>query len=151
RDSMSSHMIWPVFGRQSKRSPDLRPPDAAHPDVQAGVAPTEATSPARRRIEAFGATTDPRLVWRADQYDEALNVLKAAVLDKRNRLLILTGDPGTGKTLLSHVLADELGIADARVGRLLYPDLEGIEFARGIAQAFGQPTTFKTERGFLSH
>jgi type II secretory pathway predicted ATPase ExeA len=113
--------------------------------------PTEEISPAVRRVEAFGTTTDARLVWRADQYDEALRVLRAAVLDERNRLLILTGDPGTGKTLLSRVLGDELGVANVRVGRLLYPDLEGIEFVRGIAQAFGQPITFKTERGFLNH
>jgi general secretion pathway protein A len=108
---------------------------------------------ARRRSPdpsaAFRGTVDPAQLWRVGQYDLALTALRAGVLGGV-RILVLTGEPGTGKTVLTRALAWDLRPAGVVTGRLLYPMLDGIDLLRGIAQAFGLSTEFDTEESFIA-
>lgn len=88
----------------------------------------------------------PEALWRAEQYDSALKSLAAGILD--GGVLLLTGEPGTGKTTLTHAVAAEVRREGVVVGRLVYPVLEGVEFLSGVAEAFGLPGALTTRAEF---
>ncbi|HXH84215.1 MAG TPA: ATP-binding protein, partial [Candidatus Tectomicrobia bacterium] len=96
---------------------------------------------------AFQATADPGALWLVGQYEDALQTLSAAVLGRQG-LLLLVGEPGTGKTVLTHALAARFRDGAVRIGRLLYPVLEGLELLRAVADALGTPALFEDEDGF---
>jgi type II secretory pathway predicted ATPase ExeA len=58
----------------------------------------------------FPATPDDSLYYPATGHESALQTLARAVEDDEG-ILLLTGEPGTGKTLLGHCLTDRLGAA----------------------------------------
>lgn len=97
---------------------------------------------------AFQPTADPASLWLTGQYDDALRMLRAAVLGRQG-LLVLVGESGTGKTVLAHALATRLRDDAVVVGRLLYPILEGMDVLAAVAEAFGLPVTFNDRGGFL--
>lgn len=86
-------------------------------------------------------------LWRRGQYDVALTSLTTAVLGDAG-VLVLTGDPGTGKTALLHALNADVQARGVVVGRLLYPVLESVDFLSGIAEGFGLPGGFTTVAEF---
>ncbi len=57
---------------------------------------------------AFATSTDPKSLWPGKTYRDALATLQDGILQNAG-LLLLTGDPGTGKTLVTNVLLDRLG------------------------------------------
>lgn len=63
-------------------------------------------------------------------------------------VLVLTGEPGTGKTALIHALTAEVEREGVVVGRLLYPVLEDLDFLSGIADAFGLSGAFTSRVEF---
>jgi general secretion pathway protein A len=85
---------------------------------------------------AFQPSADRGSLWLAGQYDDALRMLRSAVLGRQG-LLALVGEPGTGKTVLAHALTVRLQDEGVVVGRLLYPILEGMDLRAAIAEAFG--------------
>ena len=52
----------------------------------------------------FRHTTDPRFLYANAAYNEVYAALLAGIRERKG-LLILTGEPGTGKTTLLHLLA----------------------------------------------
>lgn len=97
---------------------------------------------------AFQPTADPASLWLTGQYDDALRMLRSAVLGRQG-LLALVGESGTGKTVLAHALATRLREDTVVVGRLLYPILEGMDLLAAVAEAFGLPVTFKDRDAFV--
>jgi type II secretory pathway predicted ATPase ExeA len=97
---------------------------------------------------AFQPTADPASLWLTGQYDDALRMLRSAVLGRQG-LLALVGESGTGKTVLAHALATRLRDDTVVVGRLLYPILEGMDVLAAVAEAFGLPVTFTDRDGFV--
>jgi len=85
---------------------------------------------------AFQPSADRGSLWLAGQYDDALRMLRSAVLGRQG-FLALVGEPGTGKTVLAHALTVRLQDEAVVVGRLLYPILEGMDLRAAIAEAFG--------------
>jgi len=97
---------------------------------------------------AFRPTADPAFLWRGPQYEVALTLMQAAVVGDGG-LLVLTGPPGTGKTVLTQSLVAELRDSPVLVGRVLCPSFEDIDFVRMVALAFGLPARFETREAFL--
>jgi type II secretory pathway predicted ATPase ExeA len=103
--------------------------------------PSEAT-------RAFQPTADWSSLWLVGQYDDALRMLRAAMLGRQG-LLLLVGETGIGKTVVAHALSVQAREEHVAVGRLPYPIIEGIDPLAAVAEAFGLPADFKDRAGFL--
>lgn len=92
--------------------------------------------PDAARGRPFQPTTDPHTLWPGTCHREALEQLLAGVR-AGDRLLVLTGDVGTGKTIVANALAERLRQEGAVVGRVDYPNAEPSEFLQSAAAALG--------------
>jgi type II secretory pathway predicted ATPase ExeA len=82
----------------------------------------------------FRKTPDPRYLFLNEAYEEALEQLLYAVEERD--LALLTGEVGSGKTLLSRALVDRLG-ERYEVGMILNPRLSPRQFLRAAAAELG--------------
>lgn len=88
----------------------------------------------------FRNTPDPQYFFFARQYEEALARAIYVVTEGQGAML-LTGDCGCGKTLLTRVLVDELDPARFEVALVPYPNLEPDELLGEILRQFGFEVT----------
>jgi general secretion pathway protein A len=86
------------------------------------------------REKPFRKTPDPRYLFLNDTYEEALERLIFAV--EEQELALLTGEVGSGKTLLTRALADRVGDR-CEVGMILNPRLSPRQFLRTTAREIG--------------
>jgi type II secretory pathway predicted ATPase ExeA len=86
------------------------------------------------REKPFRKTPDPRYLYLNATYEEALEQLLYAVEERE--LALLTGEVGSGKTLLSRALVDRLGDR-CEVGMILNPRLSPRQFLRTVASELG--------------
>jgi general secretion pathway protein A len=86
------------------------------------------------RERAFRKTPDPRYLYLNDTYEEALEQLVYAVDEME--IALLTGEVGSGKTLLSRALVDRLGDR-YEVGMILNPRLSPRQFLAVTATELG--------------
>jgi type II secretory pathway predicted ATPase ExeA len=93
--------------------------------------------------KAFQPTTDPKVLWRSGQYAQALSRLRTAIASEHG-LLLLLGEVGTGKTILTNALVESLAEGNIRAGKLVYPSLHLPEFRAAVAEAFGLPSPLPT-------
>ncbi len=98
------------------------------------------------REKAFSKTPDPRFLFLSEAHQEALAQLEYAVEEKE--IAVLTGEIGTGKTLLSRVLMDRL---DERyeIANVLHPGLSTTAFLRTVAQELGVGEPARTKQGIV--
>ncbi len=82
----------------------------------------------------FRKTPDPRYLFLNETYEEALEQLLFAV--EEMELALLTGEVGSGKTLLTRALVDRLG-ERYEVGMILNPRLSPRQFLRATAAELG--------------
>lgn len=86
------------------------------------------------RERAFRKTPDPRYLYLGESHEEALEQLQFAV--EEMELALLTGEVGSGKTLVSRALVDRLGDR-YEVGMILNPRLSPAQFLRATALELG--------------
>jgi type II secretory pathway predicted ATPase ExeA len=86
------------------------------------------------REKPFRKTPDPRYLFLNDTYEEALERLVFAV--EEVELALLTGEVGSGKTLLTRALVDRLGDR-YEVGMILNPRLSPRQFLKATASELG--------------
>jgi type II secretory pathway predicted ATPase ExeA len=86
------------------------------------------------REKPFRKTPDPRYLFLNESYEEALEQLLYAVEERD--LALLTGEVGSGKTLLSRTLVDRLGDR-YEVGMILNPRLSPRQFLRTVVSELG--------------
>ncbi len=86
------------------------------------------------RERAFKKTPDPRYLYLGESHEEALEQLLFAV--EEMELALLTGEVGSGKTLVSRALVDRLG-ERYEVGMILNPRLSPAQFLRATALELG--------------
>jgi len=83
----------------------------------------------------FRNTPDPRFLFRSTAHQEALDRLLYAVEERE--LTVLVGEVGTGKTLLTRALLDELDETKHAVAMLLNPRLTPTQLLRTLAIEWG--------------
>jgi len=86
------------------------------------------------REKPFRKTPDPRYLYLNETYEEALERLLFAVEERE--LALLTGEVGSGKTLLTRALVDRVGDR-CEVGMILNPRLPPRQFLRATAKELG--------------
>jgi type II secretory pathway predicted ATPase ExeA len=86
------------------------------------------------REKPFRKTPDPRYLFLSETHEEALERLLFAV--EEMDLALLTGEVGSGKTLLTRALADRLGDR-YEVGMILNPRLSPRQFLKTVAVELG--------------
>jgi len=84
--------------------------------------------------KAFRKTPDPRYLYLNEVYEEALEQLLYAV--EEWELALLTGEVGSGKTLLSRAMIDRVG-ERYEVGMILNPRLPPRQFLAAMARELG--------------
>jgi len=97
----------------------------------------------------FQITTDPKFLWLGEKHQEALAMLKYAVLDNKG-FLLLTGDVGTGKTTLINALQKDLD-SNTIVASVVDPKLEKLEFFDFLANVFKIEKELTNKADFIIH
>ncbi len=97
----------------------------------------------------FRNTPDPRFLYYTDEHEEALVRLLYVVTESRGGML-LTGEYGSGKTLLTRVFLSELNEDTFHVAFVTNPNLEPFDFLREIVYQFGQ-TPVQTSKVDVLH
>jgi len=92
----------------------------------------------------FEITPDPSFLFPTTRHNEALASLYYGVTSHRG-FVVLTGEVGTGKTLILRSLLGLLQRRDVAFALILNPTLSPLEFIRYIARDFGLPVGDKAK------
>ena len=90
---------------------------------------------------------DPRFLWLGEKHKEALAALEYAILESKG-FLLLTGDAGTGKTLLINGLLKSTRVK-AIIATIPDPDLEILDFFNFLSEEFQMKKIFESKGSFL--
>lgn len=107
----------------------------------------QSPGPSTLSVRAFATSTDPRFLWPGKTYQDALATLQDGILQNAG-LLLLTGDPGSGKTLVTNALLDCLG-DKVVAAKITYPTLPPADFYRSIGAAYAIAGDLETRASFL--
>jgi len=84
----------------------------------------------------FQLMPDPRLVFKSRNHTRALSYLIYG-MERREGLVVITGDVGTGKTLLLQTLLIQPHMQNLAIGRLAMANLDAAAVLPAVAGAFG--------------
>ena len=99
------------------------------------------------KAKPFQITSDPKSLWLGEKHSEALATLKYGILENKG-FLLLTGDIGTGKTVLINQLTRMIDVA-AIVATIPDPGLTTMDFFKFLAQEFNIKGKFASKGDFL--
>ncbi len=94
-------------------------------------------------VNPFGETPDPDFYYASLQHSEALLALEMAMRERKG-FSLLTGEVGTGKTLLARMLLSSVR-SQANTALILYPKLSEIQLLQTICEEFEIPLGFSNE------
>jgi general secretion pathway protein A len=97
----------------------------------------------------FSITPDPRFLFLSPSHQEALGYLFYGI-EERKGFITVTGEVGTGKTLLCRALLDRLG-RQVRTALIFNSFLSEIELLRSINEDFGIPQSGATRKELIDH
>ena len=92
----------------------------------------------RTAASRFGA--NPRIPWLAGPHGDVLTGLRSAVFGGAGAL-VLTGDAGTGKTLVARTLAELMRAQGMAIAHLDRPAQSPDDFLQAVGEAYGWPDT----------
>ncbi|GAB4261136.1 MULTISPECIES: ExeA family protein [Deferrisoma] len=95
----------------------------------------------------FRRTPDPAYLYPSEVHAEALERL--AYCAEQGDLALLTGDVGTGKTLLTRALADRLEAGAFRLGWIVHPRLSPAQLLAAVAGELGVERPPRSRRACL--
>lgn len=96
----------------------------------------------------FEISPDPRFYYGTPQHNEALAVLSYGI-DRRKGFVVVTGEVGTGKTLLARYILKTLTWQKIAVGYIFNPLLSTLEFLQYTARDMGVPIIAKNKGELL--
>ena len=96
----------------------------------------------------FEITPDPSFLFSTKRHNEALAALYYGVR-RRKGFVVMTGEVGTGKTLLVRCLLQLLSRSNVTYAYVFNPRLSPTEFLQYVAGDFRLPTAGKTKSDFL--
>ena len=96
----------------------------------------------------FEISPDPRFYYGTPQHNEALAVLSYGI-DRRKGFVVVTGEVGTGKTLLARYILKTLTWQKIAVGYVFNPVLSTLEFLQYAAKDMGVPIVAKNKGELL--
>jgi general secretion pathway protein A len=97
----------------------------------------------------FSITPDPRFLFLSPSHQEALGHLLYGI-EERKGFITVTGEVGTGKTLLCRALLERLG-RHVRTALIFNAFLSEIELLRSINEDFGIPADGTTRKELIDH
>jgi general secretion pathway protein A len=95
----------------------------------------------------FSISPDSRFLWMSEKHKEALAALKYGVMENKG-FLVLTGEVGTGKTLLINALI-RITEVKAIIATIPDPDLEVMDFFKLLSEEFKMNKVFSGKGDFL--
>jgi general secretion pathway protein A len=95
----------------------------------------------------FSISPDSRFLWMSEKHKEALAALKYGVMENKG-FLVLTGEVGTGKTLLINALI-RITQVKAVIATIPDPDLEIMDFFNLLSEEFNMDKVFSSKGDFL--
>ncbi|MDJ0784743.1 MAG: AAA family ATPase [Desulfosarcinaceae bacterium] len=95
----------------------------------------------------FEAKPDPAFFWGGDPFKEALAMMEYTIVEGKG-FMSLTGDGGSGKTLLIQALAERIKDS-AILAHAATPKLEKLGFFRMTAELLGLDLNFNTKGEFI--
>jgi general secretion pathway protein A len=98
--------------------------------------------------EPFGIVPDPEFMWLGRRQTQVLETLREAVSD-RDGCLVLTGDIGTGKTILVKRMVAQKGLAPVFI-TVSGPELTGLDVYRLLAEEFHMSRRFESREEFIA-
>lgn len=102
------------------------------------------------REKPFENMPDPRFIYYSQKHEEALSRMLYAVRERKGAA-ILTGEYGSGKTLLSRILLEELSSEQYQSAVIVNPILPPLELLKEIIYQLGGNTTSLSSKGDLLH
>ena len=102
------------------------------------------------REKPFENTPDPRFIYYSQRHEEALSRM-LYVIRERKGAGILTGEYGSGKTLLSRVLLEELSSEQYHSALIFNPMLPSMELVKEIIYQLGGDTSSLLSKTDLLH
>ena len=95
----------------------------------------------------FNVSPDSRFFWVSEKHKEGLAAFKYAILEDKG-FLLLTGDIGTGKTLLINAFSKISGVKTL-IATIPDPDLEIMDFFNLLSEEFHMNKVFTSKGDFL--
>jgi general secretion pathway protein A len=99
------------------------------------------------RLSPFSIEPDPDFLWLGEKHLEGLATLHYAILENKG-FLLLTGDVGTGKTVLLHHLKKNLP-GQVKVATIADPGIEILDLYRILSSDFQSSSCFHGKADFL--
>jgi general secretion pathway protein A len=97
--------------------------------------------------EPFQLTPDTKYAWLGEKHAEALAALEYAIQENKG-FLVLTGDVGTGKTLMINCFLKKIGENVIAV-KVTNPSMSVVDFFNFLSAKFGWKKFFRTKGNFL--
>jgi general secretion pathway protein A len=97
-------------------------------------------------MKPFSISPDPHFLWLSSIHREAYNILKYGILEDKG-FLVLTGEVGTGKTLLINKLVSDCPVPSIIV-TIPDPGLRPLDFFHYFAEEAGMEAKFKGKGEF---
>jgi general secretion pathway protein A len=101
------------------------------------------------KSKPFEISTNPKFLWLGEKHKEALATLEYGISEDKG-FLLLTGDVGTGKTVLIAGLAQKLEIQTS-IATIPDPGLDTLDFFNTLALSFKMGRKFDSKGDFLNH
>jgi type II secretory pathway predicted ATPase ExeA len=103
---------------------------------------------ATRASTRFADSTDPEHLWRAGPHRVAIDALHEAIV-RGERLVVLIGPTGVGKTIVTNALVKQLSASGMRIATSVLPVADADDLRSAIARSLGLPADV-TSRDALS-